>query len=215
MRVLVVAEIRLYREGAALALSRLDDVRGTTTAADAAAAVAAVRRTDCDVALVDMSIPDSIAAVRALLTARPSLKVVALGVLDDAPELITCAQAGISGYVSRDASLDELAAALRCVLRGEAAVTARMAAGLIRHIARGGASESEGVGVSHPLTRREGEVLALLEAGMTNKEIARALDLQLSTVKNHVHSLLAKSGASGRGAVASALRRSGDIAVMA
>lgn len=215
MNVLVVAEIRLYREGVALALSRLDDVRQTTTAADAAAAVAAVRQTDCDVALVDMSIPDSIATARALLTARPSLRVVALGVLDDGPELITGAQAGISGYVSREASLDELAAALRCVLRGEAAVSGRMAAGLLRHIARGGGTATEGGGAQHPLTRRECEVLALLEAGMTNKEIARALDLQLSTVKNHVHNILAKSGASGRGAVVGALRRSGDTAVTA
>ena len=215
MRVLVVAEIRLYREGVALALSRLDDVRETTTAADAAAAVAAVRQTDCDVAIVDMSIHDSIAAARALLTARPSLKVVALGVFDDGPELITCAQAGISGYVSRDASLDDLAGALRCVLRGGAAVSARIAAGLIRHIASGGVSSAEGGGALHPLTRRECEVLALVETGMTNKEIARALDLQLSTVKNHVHSLLAKSGASGRGAVAGALRRSGELAVQA
>lgn len=213
MRVLVVAEIRLYREGVALALSRLDDVRKTTTAADAAAAVVAARENDCDVALVDMSIADSVATARALLAARPSLRVVALGVIDDGPEIITCAQAGISGYVTRDATLEELAGALRCVLRGEAAVSARMAEGLIRQIAHDAAHTAGPP--RHPLTRRECEVLTLLEAGMTNKEIARALDLQLSTVKNHVHSLLAKSGAHGRSAVASALRLSGDIAVSA
>jgi two-component system nitrate/nitrite response regulator NarL len=213
MRVLVVADIRLYREGVALALSRLDDVSETTTAADAAAAVLAVREKDCDVALVDMSIADSVAMARALLAARPFIKVVALGVLDDGPEIITCAQAGISGYVSRDATLEELAGALRCVLRGEAAVSARMAAGLLRQIAHDAARITGAP--RYPLTRRECEVLSLLEAGMTNKEIARALDLQLSTVKNHVHSLLAKSGARGRSAVGSALRRSGDAALTA
>jgi len=209
VKVLVVTEIRLYRDGVAHALRQLGDVRQTSTAATGADAVVTARQDDCDVVLLDMSMPDSLATVKALVTARPGLKVVALGVLEDGPQVIACAAAGISGYISREATLEELGEALRRVLKGEAAVSGRVAAGLMRYIACHGPA-SYTVGVPHQLTPRECDVLNLLEAGMTNKEIARALDLQLSTVKNHVHNLLAKSGVSGRGEIVNALRRSGQ-----
>lgn len=208
MKVLVVTEIRLYRDGVADALRRLPDVEHAATAATGAAAVVAARRTECDVVLMDMSMDDGTATVQALLAARPSVKVVSLGVPEDGPEVVACAEAGVAGYVSREATLDDLGDALRCALKGEAACSAKVAAGLIRHIALQARSRRID-GLPLQLTRRERDVLNLLEGGMTNKEIARALDIQLSTVKNHVHNLLAKFGASGRAEVVGAAHRSG------
>ncbi|MCW2715970.1 MAG: putative Nitrate/nitrite response regulator protein narL [Frankiales bacterium] len=204
MRVLVVTEIRLYRDGVADALRQLPDVESAISAANGAQAVVAARDGRCDVALVDIALPDSIATARALVTARPVLKVVALGVADDAPELVACAEAGICGYVPRDATLAELVDALRSVLRGEAACSGRVAAGLIRHIARQASTQHRGPARTG-LTRREHDVLELVERGLTNKEIARALDLELSTVKNHVHNLLAKFGVADRGQMVASL----------
>ena len=200
MKVLVVTEIRLYREGVAEALRRLDDVELAATAATGPAAVVAARRTECDVVLVDMALTDSTGTVQALLAARPQLKVVALGVPEDGPEVVAVAEAGIAGYVSREATIQDVGEALRGALRGEAALSGKVAAGLLRHIARQ-AQSRRSVEVPLQLTPREHEVLCLLESGLTNKEIARALDLQLSTVKNHVHNVLAKYGAAGRGDV--------------
>lgn len=197
MKVLVVTEIRLYRDGVAEALRRLDDVEAATTAATGPAAVVSARRSESDVVLVDMALTDSADTVQALLTARPTLKVVALGVPEDGPEVVAVAEAGISGYVSREATLEQLADALRGVLRGEAACSGKVAAGLLRHIALQAKSRHHGY-VPVQLTPREREVLRLLQIGMTNKEIARALDLRLSTVKNHVHNVLGKFGATGR-----------------
>ena len=203
MRVLVVTEIRLYRDGVAEALRRLEDVELAVTAATGPAAVMTARRADCDVVLLDMAVRDSTRLVAALLTARPGLKVVALGVPEDSPEVVTCAEAGICGYVSREATLAELGDALRCALRGEAPVTAKVAAGLLRHIAFQ-ARTRRGGDLPQQLTPREREVVELLESGMTNRQIARALDLQVSTVKNHVHNVLAKCGVTGRAEVAAA-----------
>jgi len=203
VRVLVVTEIRLYRDGVAEALRRLDDVELAVTAATGPAAVMTARRTDCDVVLLDMAVRDSTQLVAALLTARPGLKVVALGVPEDSPEVVTCAEAGICGYVSREATLAELGDALRCALRGEAPVTAKVAAGLLRHIAFQ-ARTRRGGHLPQQLTPREREVMELLESGMTNRQIARALDLQVSTVKNHVHNVLTKCGVTGRAEVAAA-----------
>lgn len=197
MRVLVVTEIRLYREGVAEALRRLDDVESAETAATGPAAIVAARQSECDVVLLDMTVANSAQVVRALLAARPHLKVVALGVPEDGPQAVVAAEAGIAGYVSRDASLRELGDALRCALRGEAPCSAKLAAGLLQHIAL-----QARVRTSDPtpstLTPREREVLQLLVNGLTNKEIARSLDLQLGTVKNHVHNVLTKFGAAGR-----------------
>lgn len=200
MKVLVVTEIRLYRDGVAEALRRLEEVEEAVTAATGASAVVSARRSECDVALVDMALPDSAEAVRALLTARPSMKVIALGVPEDGPEVVAVAEAGVHGYVSRDATLEELLEALQGALSGEAFCSGRVAAGLLRHIAE--QARSRGYGdVPVQLTPRERDVLRLLQAGMTNKEIGRALDLRLSTVKNHVHNVLTKHGVTGRGQV--------------
>jgi DNA-binding NarL/FixJ family response regulator len=201
VKVLVVTEIRLYRDGVADALRRRDDVEDAVTAASGSAAVVSARRSECDVALVDMALTEGSQTVRALLAARPMLKVVALGVPEDGPEVVAVAEAGVHGYVSREASLDELVEALKGALHGEALCSGKVAAGLLRHIAS--QAKSRGYAeVPVQLTPREHDVLRLLQAGMTNKEIARALDLRLSTVKNHVHNLLAKHGASGRSQVA-------------
>ncbi|MDQ4054016.1 MAG: response regulator transcription factor [Actinomycetota bacterium] len=194
-----MTDIRLYRDGAAESLRRLAGVEHVGTAASGGAAVVAARRDDCDIVLLDMSMPGSQETARALVTARSHLKVVALGAQENGPQVVACAEAGVTGYVSREASLEELGEVLRATMRGEACCSGTVAAGLIRHIAL--QAKSRRSGEHRQLTRREQEVLRLLEGGLSNKEIARALDLQLSTVKNHVHNLLAKFGASGRAEV--------------
>lgn len=197
MKVLVVTEIRLYRDGVAEALRRLHDVQIVVTAATGVTAVVSARRDECDVALLDMALRDSTHTVVSLLTARPSLKVVALGVPEEGPEVVACAEAGISGYISREASLSEVGDALRGALRGEAPVPGKVAAGLLRHIAfHARAQRTSAPGCL--LTPREREVLQLVQSGMTNRQIARTLDLHLSTVKNHVHHVLSKLGADRR-----------------
>lgn len=211
MKVLVVTEIRLYRDGVAEALRRLDGVDEAVTAATGPSAVVSARRSECDVALVDMALPASAQTVRALLTARPSMKVIALGVPEDGPEVVAVAEAGVHGYISRDATLEELLEALKGALSGEAVCSGRVAAGLLRYIAEQARSRGYGQGPI-PLTPREREVLRLLQTGMTNKEIARALDLRLSTVKNHVHNVLTKYGATGRGQVATSPGPTGLLA---
>lgn len=204
VKVLVVTEIRLYRDGVAEALRRQGDVELVVTAANGAAAVLAARQAECDVALLDMTIADSTRTAASLLTARSSLKVVALGVPEDSPEVVACAEAGICGYVSREANLVELGDALRSAVRGEAPLSGKVAAGLLRHIAFHARTRHADT-APYRLTPREREILKLLQSGMTNQQIARALDLHLSTVKNHVHNVLTKVGATRRTEVYSAV----------
>lgn len=196
MRVLLVSDLLLYREGAAAALAGIEEIDEVSTADCAATVVVAARRSRADVVLLDLSMTGAMPALRALMQALPRTRVVAVGIDQASADLIGCAELGVTGYVGRNATLDELRTALHFALRGEAWCSGRVAADLIRHISR---QRNEGrVRVPLQITRRELDVLNLLECGLSNKEIARALDLSLSTVKNHVHNLLSKLGVARR-----------------
>jgi two-component system nitrate/nitrite response regulator NarL len=152
-----------------------------------------------------MAMPDGVVVVRAVVSAAPQVKVVAVAVPDEDDHVIECAEAGVSGYVTRDGSVDDVVAMLEAVARDELPCSPRMAATLLRRVAAlaaNGASHRPG----RDLTSRELEVLELIEAGLPNKEIARRLVIQLATVKNHVHNILEKLEVDGRAQAAAAAR---------
>jgi DNA-binding NarL/FixJ family response regulator len=191
IRVLIVSDIRLYRDGLATILhgdSRLDVVG---IAGDLAEAVRLSNERAADVALVDMALPHSVAAVRDLAATASTLKIVALGVHESEQDLISGAEAGVSGYVPRAASVADLVAVLECVGRGELLCSPSAAATLLRRVAALAAGREDAAPYGM-LTPREREIAELLEPGLSNKDIARRLGIEVATVKNHVHNLLEK-----------------------
>lgn len=201
----IVAEVRFYREGLAGFLSGHLDVEVVGTAADAASALDAACRLRCDVILLDMAMSASFEAARALAAAVPGGEVVALGVREDEREVISLAEAGVSGFVAREASLQELLGAVQSAAVGEARCSPRVAAILARRVsffARGVVDESAAI----PLTRRQLEIVSLIEQGLPNKVIAQRLFIELPTVKNHVHNILERLGVDRREDAASAVR---------
>jgi two-component system nitrate/nitrite response regulator NarL len=205
IRVLIVAHIRLYREGLAQMLQEEPriDVVGTAVGADEA--VAALQRHQPDVVLLDMAIPDNVWLVRMLVATVPGTKVVALAVPEVEREVIACAEAGVAGYVTREGSVEDVVAAVESVARGEMLCSPRMAATLLQRVATL-ALERAPDSIEARLTRRELEILDLIDQGLSNKEIARRLTIELSTVKNHVHNILEKLNVNRR-AEAAALAR--------
>jgi two-component system, NarL family, nitrate/nitrite response regulator NarL len=189
--VIILADIRLYREGLADVLDRLDSIRVVGTAASDRQGVARVRETAPDVALVDMAMPDSALVVRSLAAMRPPVKVLALAVPETESHVMACAEAGIAGYVPRGGSLTDLIEALHGVARGEAFCSPRIVAILLRRIADLSV-EDRRPPPSHRLTARELEIVGLIDRGLTNKQIAEWLSIELATVKNHVHNILEK-----------------------
>jgi two-component system, NarL family, nitrate/nitrite response regulator NarL len=206
VRVLVVAASRLYRDGIAqaLAASRFEV---TGTASTAAAALARVAATGPDVTLVDLGLPSSLQLVRAIRDARPQSQVVALSVPDAEEHVIACAEAGAAGFVTLDGSLDDLEAMLESVGRGETLCSPRMVAALFRRVASL-ADDRDGLGGAR-LTARERQILEHVARGRTNKEIATALQIELPTVKNHVHNILEKLHVTRRSDAAARFR--GDV----
>lgn len=192
IRLVVISDVRLYREGLAAALARRDSIAvvGTATScsADALDQVGALRP---DVVIVDMATRDSLAGVRALATLAPSTKIVAFAVDELESQIVSCAEAGVAGYVPCDASVDDLALTVESVVRGESPCSPRIAATLFRRIAALSASPM-GARTGAVLSGRERQILTLIRGGLSNKEIAQKLAIEVATVKNHVHSLLGK-----------------------
>jgi two-component system nitrate/nitrite response regulator NarL len=207
-RVLIVAEVGVHGEALAESLGGDGSCDVVGVAAGPEEAVAAVEEVGPEVVLVDMSTPAGPNAVRTLVAATPKIKVVALGVPEVEPDVIAIAEAGASGYVAREGSMDDLVAVVECVARGECLLSPDMAAKLFRRVATL-AREPRLEPIQDGLTARELDVLRLIDDGLSNKEIAKALSIELPTVKNHVHSILEKFDVRRRTAAAARARRLG------
>ncbi len=189
---LIVADIRLYREGLAHVLAGDPRLAVVGAAADGDSALGLIGTLTPTVVLIDMAMPRSIALVRAIGAAWPTVKTVALGVNETEQDVLACAEAGVAGYVPRGASAEDLVTTLEGMRRGELLCSPRTVAALWRRICDLASGPSRRDGPEAALTPREREIGALLEVGLTNKDIAVRLGIEVTTVKNHVHNLLEK-----------------------
>jgi two-component system nitrate/nitrite response regulator NarL len=205
LRVVVIAGIRLNREGLALLLrtgnSRVEVVGVADQGVAAVALVASARPA---VAIVDASMVAVSDLIPSLRGAHPPVRVVAFGVRDVA-EVVECAEAGIAGYVFSEAGLTELVRVLAAVERDELQCSPEVAGALLRRVTQLSWSvgptaqgEQEADGRPRPMTARELEIAVLIGEGLMNKQIAHRLGISLSTVKNHVHKILEKQDVTSR-----------------
>jgi DNA-binding NarL/FixJ family response regulator len=186
IRVLVASHIRLYREALGRVLEQAKEQMTLVGVADSAAdAVEQVHRLAPDIALLDMAMSDAFSVARQLGRFAGASRIVALGMAENEAEVLNCAQLGIAGYVTREASITDMLEAVEATARGEVHCSPKIAA-LSTERANGNAPNA--------LTARESQILRLLQQGMSNKMICRSLGIELPTVKNHVHSILAKLG---------------------
>jgi two-component system nitrate/nitrite response regulator NarL len=191
IQVVVASDIRLYREGLVESLARSGafEVVGTAgTRDETLTAVGALRQ---DVVLLDLAMAGATDLARDIAAAAPGARVVVLGVREVEDEVIACAEAGVEGYVTREASLRELVDVVESVARGEVLCSPRIAALLNRRVAAIAGARRGGPAAAR-LTPRETEIVGLIAEGLSNKQIAGQLSIQFATVKNHVHSILEK-----------------------
>ena len=212
IRALIVVEFKFYYEGLTEVLDRnqLFAVVGATNCREEA--LRRVRDCEIDVVLLDMAMPGSLDILGEILKVEPGLNVIALGVSEVETEIIACAEAGVSGYVARNASLDDLVMVVKCAVRGELSCSPRIARVLMRRVNSLAASHAPAEEPGR-LTARELEIAKLIGQGLANKEIARELRIGVSTVKNHVHNILEKLQVGRRGEVAGALRAQRQVGV--
>ncbi len=208
-RVLVVSDIRFYREGLAELLQRDGRLEVVGTAANREEALALVRKAEPDFVLLDTALPEAHASVAWIASHALQLKVIAIAVNETESEILEWAEAGIAAYVTREESMDELIDRVEGASRGELRCSPRVAASLLERVSSLTPLQAERWTDPTPgsLTRREHEILELVERGLANKDIARRLFISVATVKSHVHSILEKLQVSRRAEAAAWLRR--------
>lgn len=201
--VVLASDVRLYREGLGQMLENAAWVEVVASVSDAGAALRETRKLRPGVMLLDMAMKDSFLAAREVAGLDPPTRIVAFGLAENEPEVIACAQLGVSGYVLREASMSDALDAIRAAARGEVSCSPKIVRLLLQHIAAQRRASRE---PTDSLTLRESQVLHLLQEGLSNKMISRHLGIELQTVKNHVHNILAKLSVHRRGDAVSLLR---------
>jgi DNA-binding NarL/FixJ family response regulator len=197
IRVMIVDDQTLVREGLASLLSLTPDLEVVGKAGDGAEALALVECCKPDVVLMDVRMPgmNGVAALRHLRASHPHLRVLMLTTFDDDDYLFASLKAGAAGYLLKSIDPDQLAATIRAVHRGEIALDTGVTRRVVEAALHGGASAAAPL---ERLTARELEVLCLAAQGANNQEIAELLVLTPGTVKNHLSHIFDKLGARDR-----------------
>lgn len=202
---LIISEVRLYREGLVRLLRRDERLDVVGTASDVPDALARLPEFEQppDAVLLDVPAPVGLRAPEQLEPALPAARIVVLNVPEaDEAAVIAWAEAGVSGLLDTGVDVDEVAQAVETTAQGGTVCSPKLAAVLLRRVAR----DAEEPHATTSLTARERQIAELIEQGHSNKEIAERLEIELPTVKNHVHNILTKLKATRRGQAAAMLR---------
>ncbi len=195
--VVVADDQSAVREGLVLLLGTLPGITVTGQAEDGNAAVEVVAACQPQVVLMDLNMPhcDGVQATRRIRAERPQTQVVVLTTYADDDSIITALQAGALGYLTKDATRAEIGRAVHAAAAGQAVLDPEVQQRLLSAAARAPAPPQPDEG---ELTPRESEVLRLIAAGRSNREIARALFVSEATVKTHVNRIFTKTGSRDR-----------------
>ncbi len=212
--VFILAQNRLLREALTRVLAKKSDLNVVGASDFSPQLVQVISCAAPDVLLSDSTLcaTPQMQLVPELRAAIPGLSVVMIGMDSNEEFFLQAVRDGVAGYLLKDASAAEVAFAVRAVARGEAVCPPLLCSFLFRHVAAEG-KRSFRLPLMRDLglTRREQQLLALIDQGLSNKEIAVGLNLSEQTVKNHVHRMLRKLGASDRGAAVAICRLPGAV----
>lgn len=208
MRLLLVDEHILFREGLASLLEAQPDLKVVGQAGSMHEAIALTAKIVPDLVLMNITLPDGTGAeaIRALLAERPQTKIVVLTLQEEDDELFEAIRAGAVGYLSKQVCAAELFKTLQGVMRGEAGISGTTARRILDEFARLSPHRSDQTAI---LTSREIEVLRELVNGASNQAIAKRLVISENTVKNHVRNILVKLHFRSRREAAEYARRRG------
>jgi DNA-binding NarL/FixJ family response regulator len=203
IRVLLVDDQALFREGLNTLLSIHSDIEIVGEANNGEEAIQMAAQTSPDVVLMDLRMPvlDGVAATRRLVQTQPNSRVIVLTTFDDDEHIFEGLRAGAVGYLLKDVSSSKLVEAIRAAASGQSFLQPSVAAKVISEFTRMAApqpSAARNQPLIEPLSERELEVLQQVATGASNKEIAATLFITEGTVKNHLTNILGKLGVRDR-----------------
>jgi two-component system NarL family response regulator len=188
IRILVVDDHHVVRQGIVALIKSVEDMTVVAEAADGKQAVDLFRKHRPDVTIMDLRLPvmTGVEAITEIRRESPAARIIVLTTFDGDEDIYRALQAGARGYLLKDMFGDDLMDAIRAVHAGKSRIPAAVAQRLADRM------------VGSELTARELEVLKLIVAGKSNKEIGNALSISEATVKTHINNLLSKMGVSDR-----------------
>ncbi len=203
----IVANVRLYRDGLTASLGEREGFRILGCGGFDVETSERVCRLRPDTLIIGYPGAECENWIKPLADRLPKSKFVVIGCAENEPEILAFTALGVSGIVSPEGSLEDLVITLRFAARREFRRPPKATVALARCFTSDDRHKFNATSSSITLTKREREIAVLIEKGNSNKQIARVLNIQLSTVKNHVHKILDKLKVSNRGEAAAFLRR--------
>lgn len=213
-RIFLLAGNRLLREALTRILQKRSDIVVAGTALYTAQAIEQISDSGCEVLVVDSLTANlsGLEFIRNVIRAVSHLKVILIGMEEDEETFLQAVRDGVIGYVLKDASSEDVVAAVRAAAKDEAVCPPRLSRALFRHMHQEStALPNIRARVHLGLTRRQQQLIPLIAQGLTNKEIAGQLNLSEQTVKTHIHRMLRRVGVGDRLAVVEMVRGQGFV----
>lgn len=194
LRILLVDDHTLFRQGIRFGLVTRDDMEVVGEAADGLEAITLAHETMPDIILMDILMPrcNGLEATRQIKREMPYVKIIMLTVSDEEQDLFEAIRSGADGYMLKNLEAKELFETLQIVARGHVLLSGAIAGKILKEFRQRPAPEAQLAKVVDPLSKREIEVLELVVAGLSNSDIAGSLVISEGTVKNHLKNILEK-----------------------
>lgn len=201
IRVLIISPIRIYREGIANFLTNRAGITRVDAVSQFEDRSIGLKQWVYNAILIDMAMDDARSMIRRITQKAPDVRVVALAVTQVDEQIAACAEGGVAGLVTRDASLEDVVRSIEAVQRDELLCSRSVAEVLLKQVKKSVAAPINHAAAPR-LSKQESRILHYIRDGCSNKEIASALSIEVSTVKNHVHHILRKLNVQRRGEAA-------------
>jgi DNA-binding NarL/FixJ family response regulator len=196
IRLMIIEDNRLLREGLAEMLSRQPDIRIVSAIGDRENTLERISDAKPHVVLMDLGLrnQNSLRMVRSVRKSHPETKLVVMDLIPTQADMLEYVEAGVSGFLLKDATISDLLDTIRAIARGEKVLPPQMAGSLFSQIVNIAITRSSPAVLmeSVRMTKRERQVVDLIADGFSNKEIAEQLHVSPFTVKSHVHNILEK-----------------------
>lgn len=212
INLVIVSDIRLYREGLGRILSETSSINVVGVLGNHNEVLHSLENNHLDVALLDMRMMNSTKILTSITNDFSQIKIIVIAVPENDDNFLLCAESGITGYLTKESTIEELVDAVKIVAEGSLYCPHSITQYILKCVKnkhddhKVNDEKSSYSNLLNALTQREIQIVKLLAEGMSNKKIARKLTIELSTVKNHVHNILVKMGVESRAQVACLLR---------
>ena len=195
IRIFLVEDNRILREGIAATIKAEPDMTVVASSAGNGGTLADVRKLRPHIILLDLSLrnQNGTRLVSSLSKEFPDVKLIGMGLVSSQVDIIELVEAGASGFILKDATVEDFLGSIRSVARGTKVLPPLLAGSLFSHVIENALKKGKGkLTNAVRMTKREREIITLIAEGLSNKEIAQRLNVATYTVKSHVHNILEK-----------------------